>query len=243
MSNYGDATNLDNNNFHTLSSSLMINGGALCGIYLGFSLLRRIFDSIYSPRCQLAKMNKRFKRLPKDYMSLLSWLSPKVIIPSPSNPHEYVQLKGKVARREIINRTSLDTYMFLRMMKMLFSLFSLLCILSVGVLLPINYFGGNGKTGVDRFTMNNIKPGSKLLWAHVIYAMLFIMAMLGCIMSELSRYIRERRKYLRRVKDKTKSTTLLISTIPKGYNRQRELRNIFSNFRDGVADIYINMDL
>ncbi|KAJ1921397.1 hypothetical protein H4219_000714 [Mycoemilia scoparia] len=128
---------------------------------------------------------------------------------------------------------------------MLFKLFAYLCILSIGMLLPINYFGGNGQQGINALTLKNVKRGSNLLWGHIVYAMLFVSIVLYYIMRELQVYVKLRRRYLRtdNHSKKNKSRTILVNNIPKPMMDRIKLESLFSAFPEGVREVYLDRDV
>jgi calcium permeable stress-gated cation channel len=78
----------------------------------------------------------------------------------------------KVSDEEVIKRIGLDSYMFLRFMKMCTILFATFSIIGLPVLLPINSVNQGDGLGLEKFTIGNIRD-NKRLWAHVILAWLF----------------------------------------------------------------------
>ncbi|KAJ1678574.1 phosphate metabolism protein 7, partial [Spiromyces aspiralis] len=247
MVDYGAGIDPNNNNLQTLKSSLMVNGVTAAGIFMAFSILRTRLDYVYSPRSFLADDKKQFQKPPASgILSSFSWVYPKVIIPMTENGRRtYKILAGRELDREIIKRTSLDAYMFLRMMRMMFTVFALMCVPSVGLLLPLNKRGGNHQAGIDAYSMKNIERGNNALWAHVIYALVFVCVVVYNIINELSVYVQLRRNYLLSPEhaSSARSATVMVNSVPRELMDKRKLEKLFSVFPDGVKEVYLSRDV
>jgi len=132
----------------------------------------------------------------------------------------------------------LDGYFFQRYLLFLLRFFSLMAILILPTLLPLNYIGGrNGRDvrGLDRFAWPNIAHEQRY-WAHLTLAVLLVAVFCYMFYYELRHYIWSRQIYL----SCSKQTTVLINEIPKDMLNTCKLAEMYNIFPGGIKNIWIN---
>jgi len=128
----------------------------------------------------------------------------------------------------ILNNCSLDSYLFLRFLRIL----SVICLaggcIAWPILLPIHGTGGNGLKDLEKLTMGNVKLGTKF-YAHVVVAWLFFGFVLFMVVRECIFFINLRQAYLLspNYASRLSSRTVLFTCIPKPYVNERKLRELF----------------
>jgi calcium permeable stress-gated cation channel len=65
---------------------------------------------------------------------------------------------------EVLNRSSLDGFLFLRYLKLLCVICVFGCLLTWPILLPLHYYGGMGNRELDSLTFGNI---TEVKWCYV----------------------------------------------------------------------------
>ncbi|KAK9768857.1 phosphate metabolism protein 7 [Basidiobolus ranarum] len=208
-------------------TSLLFNLAVAGGFYVAYVIVHRLDDSIYEPRTYMVEKEKRPPKLPK---SPIAWL---------------VDVY-KTRDKTLLKRIGFDSYVFLRFMRLCLVLFSIMTVLSIVIILPVNYTGEGTATGLNRFNIGNINPAKKKgsFWTHVIFDYIFTGLVLYFINRETSIYIKLRQRYLmssEHQKDPVAST-ILVTGIPDELNNVEKLTNVFSLYPGGVKHVYINRD-
>ncbi|XP_067152964.1 calcium permeable stress-gated cation channel 1 isoform X2 [Apteryx mantelli] len=111
---------------------------------------------------------------------------------------------------EIQSKCGIDATTYLSFQRHLLVLLMLVCVLSVAVILPVNFSGdllGNNPTHFGRTTIANIPTQDRLLWLHSIFALIYFILTILC-MAHHSVHLeyRENEKVAR---------TLMVTRIPK----------------------------
>ncbi|KAJ2702937.1 phosphate metabolism protein 7 [Coemansia sp. IMI 203386] len=210
----------------TFVSSLVFNVAVAAAIIAAFCILRPRFKRVYAPRTYAVAKGKRS---PPIGASLFAWFS-KIM---------------EVRDDEIIARVGLDTYMFLRYMRSMFIIFTVLSILSAVTILPVNITGGGDAEGINILTMSNLPRKSPKLWVHLVFFMLFVIWVMYNIFGELSVYTRLRLWWLTSPKHSSKvgASTIMVSTLPEGLlSRDDKIRKMFDIFPGGVRQVIVNRD-
>lgn len=206
-------------------SSLILDGLIFLAMVGMFLILRRSQRRTYAPRTYIGTIpeEKRIQDLPK---GIFGWIKPLYDIP------------GNV----ILGKTSLDSYFFLRYLKMGMFVSFVGCIITFPILLPVNATGGAGKTGLDVVSFGNIdnKTHGGHYYAHAILAWIYIPFLLFTIYREMMHYTAVRHAYMMSPLycNRISARTLLISSVPKAYLSVPALLRLFDN----VARIWINTD-
>ncbi|KAJ1875947.1 phosphate metabolism protein 7, partial [Coemansia sp. RSA 486] len=210
----------------TFVSSLVFNVAVAAAIIAAFCILRPRFKRVYAPRTYAVAKGKRS---PPIGASLFAWFS-KIM---------------EVRDDEIIARVGLDTYMFLRYMRSMFIIFTVLSILSAVTILPVNITGGGDAEGINILTMSNLPRKSPKLWVHLVFFMVFVIWVMYNIFGELSVYTRLRLWWLTSPKHSSKvgASTIMVSTLPEGLlDRDDKIRKMFDVFPGGVRQVIVNRD-
>src|SRR5579871_5327158 len=90
----------------------------------------------------------------------------------PKGYFNWISAIWKIPDTYILTHESLDSYLFLRFLKLSAITCILGCPLTWLILLPINATGGNNYTQLDRITTSNINQPARYL-AHVFIAYLY----------------------------------------------------------------------
>ncbi|KAJ1963015.1 phosphate metabolism protein 7 [Dipsacomyces acuminosporus] len=226
MADSSDTANTSNS-VRPFVSSLVFNVALAAGFIVAFSILRPHFKRVYAPRTYAVEKGKRS---PVIGSAFFAWI-PAIL---------------KVPDEKIIQRTGLDTYMFLRSMRSMFIMFTVLGLLSAITILPANITGGNNNEGLSRLSMGNIKPESKKLWVHIVFFMIFVAWVVWNIFKELSVYIKLRMWWLTNQEhtNKVGSSTILVSSLPDNLvDKDDKLEGIFNVFPGGTKQIIVNRNV
>ena len=156
----------------------------------------------------------------------------------------------KTPNAELLSKCGLDSYFFLRYLRMLLKIFLPAAFVILPILLPINtnYNGGSSIQGssiqgLDKLGWQNYDPAhTDRLWAHLILAVLFLLWIFFVIFEELSGYIRVRQAYLTSPQHRLRAsaTTVLVTSIPRNFLTYEALDGLFDVFPGGVRNIWIN---
>jgi len=84
--------------------------------------------------------------------------------PLPSGWFNWIPAFYRVPDIEVLNRSSLDGYLFLRYLKLLCVICAVGCLLTWPVLLPMHRYGGAGSQQLDLLTFGNV---SNPMWYYV----------------------------------------------------------------------------
>ncbi|KAJ5718762.1 hypothetical protein N7488_004408 [Penicillium malachiteum] len=202
-----------------------------------FLALKDKLTRIYQPRTYLVPDRERMNPAPS---GLFRWISPVF----------------QTSDADLIQRSGLDTYFFLRYLRMLLKIFIPLTFLLVPVLIPINRVGGKGTslvegtngshytvTGLDQLSWSNVKPTqTHRYWAHLIMAIIVVVYVCAIFFDELRGYIRMRQAYMTSPQHRLRAsaTTVLVTAIPTEWLTFDALNNLFDVFPGGVRNIWIN---
>ncbi|GAO52607.1 hypothetical protein G7K_6680-t1 [Saitoella complicata NRRL Y-17804] len=231
----GSAAALSGTSLSSFVTSLAANAAIAATEIAIFCLIRGRIKRIYEPRTFIGPESKRAEPLPHDP---LRWIRPLILTPP----------------TDVIAKSGLDAYFFLRYLRMLVYLFGGGMLFVWPILLPINATGGNNTgqapagaevKGLDILAFSNVsRYHTKRLWAHLIVAWVFIIGTLFFIQHELAAFIRIRQAYLTTPQHRLRAsaTTILVSTIPEEYLDENALKKLFSCYPDGVRKVWLNRD-
>lgn len=153
-----------------LVTSIFVNAilGLLC--LLGFVIWRTQFG-IYTTREHVPGVKKRPAKLPTNgFNRVWSWMA----------------LVRSVSDKEFLASAGFDALVSVRVISYGIALFLPLTIFGIGVLLPVNYTGGNlAQESADadssnltiaflKMTISNIENGSPVLWVHCVFLFMFV---------------------------------------------------------------------
>ncbi|KAJ2775830.1 phosphate metabolism protein 7 [Coemansia javaensis] len=214
------------NSVSTFISSLAFNIVVAAAILVVFCVLRPRFKRVYAPRTYAVSKEKRS---PPIGAGVLAWVTAVL----------------RLREDKIIERVGLDTYMFLRYMRSMFVIFTVLSFLSLVTILPVNILGDVGATKMARLTIANVSPDSKRLWVHIVFFMVFVGWVMRNIFLELKVYSRLRVWWLTHPSHAAKvgASTIMVSTLPQSLaDSDDRIRSTFDVFPGGVRQVVANRD-
>ncbi|KAJ2850280.1 phosphate metabolism protein 7 [Coemansia brasiliensis] len=216
----GDASN----SIATFLSSLVINITVASIIFIIFCILRPRFKRVYAPRTYAVEKERRPEPVGN---GLFSWIPAALRAPD----------------IRIIEQSGLDTYMFLRTIRTMFIMFSVISIVSAGSILPVNILGTMRQTGLNSLSMGNVDPKSDWLWVHVGAFSIVVCWCLWTIIGELRVYTHLRMWWLThpQTSQKAGASTILLSHVPHNLTSdEKRLYELFSVFPGGVRQVFVN---
>ncbi|KAH6659524.1 hypothetical protein BKA67DRAFT_589500 [Truncatella angustata] len=198
----------------------------LAGVYFViFLFLRRSNRRWYAPRTYIGSLRES-ERSPNLDSGWFSWLGQVYKIPD-----SYA-----------LQHQSLDSYLFLRFLKVLTVIAFVGCCITWPVLFPVNATGGGGQTQLDILSYSNIGSSQKnRYYAHVFCAWLFYGFVMYMILRECIFYINVRQAFLLSpyYANRISSRTVLFTSVPDAYLDEARLRKVFG---DAVRRIWISGD-
>eukprot|EP00953_Heterococcus_sp_UTEX-ZZ885_P027763 14856-Heterococcus_DN1.PRE.1 len=111
----------------------------------------------------------------------------------------WIRSVTKVSDAETLRCVGLDTYMFLRFLRMCFKVTAVSAVVSLAVLIPVYITGKDStpaSTGYNTITMANIKEGGGRLWAPLVVYYFFVALMLSALWAEWKHFLPLRYKFL-----------------------------------------------
>ncbi|CAG8482795.1 1059_t:CDS:2 [Diversispora eburnea] len=129
-----------------------------------------------------------------------------------------------------------------RFMKMFTIIFMIFTIIGIGILLPINYIGQLGQSGLDQFTMGNVSDKNRLYF-HVGAAYIFTGIMLYMMYRETNIYIKFKHAYCttHEYQKSPRATTIYVPDIPSHLiHNEEEFKKLYNAFPGGVKKIWFN---
>ncbi|KZL83144.1 duf221 domain-containing protein [Colletotrichum incanum] len=188
-----------------------------------FWALRRRSLRVYSPRTILRDFfsHEQSAPLPKGW---LDWVKPFWAVPD----------------TEILNRSSLDAFLFLRYLKLISMICFVGCCITWPTLMAIHANGSGGLSQLDRITIGNVQD-PRIFFAHAIIAWIFFGFILFTIYRECIYYINLRHAYLLSpyYSKRLSSRTVMFSCVPPKYQDAARLRKLFG---DTVKNVWIPRD-
>ncbi|KAJ2729591.1 phosphate metabolism protein 7 [Coemansia sp. Cherry 401B] len=217
-----DDTQDTSSSIRTFVSSLVLNASVALLIFLAFSLLRPRFRRVYAPRTYA--INKSKRPLPVGN-GLFSWIPAALRVPD----------------TEIIKKSGLDTYLFLRSIRTKFIVFSVLSLASAASIVPVNVRGTMGQRGLNSLSMGNVDAKSDWLWAHVALFALAVAWTMRALIGELRVYMGLRMWWLTHPQTARRpgAAVVLVSDVPADMS-DKQLENLFEVFPGGVGQVFVN---
>lgn len=200
----------------TFLSSLVVAIG-IFGVQLAlFVLLRPRIKKLYEPRTYLVPPQQR---VASPGSGLLDWLTATV----------------RYDIEKVMDRGGLDSYFFLRFMRMLLWIFGVACCIILPILVPINATGSTADMlieprGMDNLSWSNIGPyKSSRYSAHLVMAIATVIVLLALFTYELNVYIEKRQRYLTKPSHQIRATatTILIKYVPSHLRSEKAIKSLF----------------
>ncbi|KAN0089694.1 DUF221 domain containing protein [Hyaloscypha variabilis] len=183
-------------------------------------VLRRKFVRVYSPRTILTSLepHERAQKLPSGWFN---WVIP----------------FWKTPDIEVLNRSSLEGYLFLRYLKVLTIICCVGLLLTWPILIPIHALGGMGSQQLDKLTFGNVAHPT-WLYAHALIAWVYFGFILYMVSRESVYFINLRQAYLLSpyYANRLSSRTVLFTCVPQQVLDERKLRRIFG---DTLKNVWI----
>ncbi|AOW03694.1 hypothetical protein B0I72DRAFT_15369 [Yarrowia lipolytica] len=214
----------------TFLSSLVV-AIVIFGIQLAiFILIRPRIKKLYEPRTYLVPPELR---VVSPGSGLIDWLTATV----------------RYDIEDVVDRGGLDSYFFLRFMRMLLWIFGVACCIIIPILVPINATGNTADmlsepTGMDNLSWSNIGPyKSSRYSAHLVMAIATVIVLLALFTYELNVYIEKRHRYLTKPSHQIRATatTILIKYVPAHLRSEKAIKNLFRNLGD-VKNVWFTRD-
>ena len=120
-----------------------------------FIVVRPKFPNIYFPRTYIGTIPEK-DRTPCQSRSYWDWIHTMKVVPD----------------KFALYHASLDSYLFLRFMRLLIFICIVGCLLTWPILLPINSAGGGSLNDLDKLAIGNVSQ-KKYLYAHAVIAWVF----------------------------------------------------------------------
>ncbi|KKA26105.1 hypothetical protein TD95_003119 [Thielaviopsis punctulata] len=204
-------------------------GSVVAGAYIVlFLFLRKSQHRWYVPRTYLGSL-REFERTPSLPSGWLNW----------------VGSFWKMPDTYVLRQQSLDSFLFLRFLKVCTAICFTGIILTWPVLFPVNATGGGHQQQLDILTMSNIDTGTKQgryrYLAHALMAWVFYGFVMFLILRESIYYINLRQAYLLSPQNATRisSRTVLFTSVPKKYCDEEKLQLVFG---DSAKNIWVVRD-
>ncbi|KAG5361440.1 hypothetical protein CJU90_2823 [Yarrowia sp. C11] len=221
---------LEGMSIQTFLSSLVV-AIVIFGVQLAlFVLIRPRIKKLYEPRTYLVPPKQRVS---SPGSGLVDWLTATV----------------KYDIENVIDRGGLDSYFFLRFMRMLLWIFGVACCVIIPILVPINATGNtkdmlSEPTGMDNLSWSNIGPyKSSRYSAHLVMAIATVIVLLALFTYELNVYIEKRQQYLTKPSHQIRATatTILIKYVPAHLRSEKAIKNLFRNLGE-VKNVWFTRD-
>ncbi|KAF4973650.1 hypothetical protein FSARC_128 [Fusarium sarcochroum] len=226
--NSGDARDTKPKSLSGMISTLvpvLVTSAIYIVLFLLFRLSNRRF---YAPRTYLGSLREH-ERSPQLPSGLFKWFG------------TFWKLPDAYA----LQHQSLDSYLFIRFLRICFTICFVSLCLTWPVLFPVNATGGNGMTQLEILSYSNIKiEDSKQrnrLYAHCFIAWLVYGFVIYTIMRECIFYISVRQAFLLtpQYAKRISSRTVLFTSVPKEYQDEARIRSLFN---DSVKNVWIPGD-
>ncbi|KAL5349219.1 phosphate metabolism protein 7 [Pseudogymnoascus australis] len=192
-----------------------------------FLILRRSHRRFYAPRTYLGTLrdNERSPELPS---GMFNWFG----------------TFWKIPDTYVLQTQSLDSYLFLRYMRILVAICFFGCIITWPVLFSVNATGGNGAQGLNMLAFGNLNKntdGKNRMYAHVFIGWIFFGFVQLMVCRESIFYINLRQAFLLSpvYANRISSRTVLFTSVPNIYLEEAKLRKVFG---DEVQHVWITRD-
>ncbi|KAA8634764.1 hypothetical protein SMACR_00750 [Sordaria macrospora] len=179
-----------------------------------FLILRKSNRRYYAPRTYLGSLREN-ERSPSLSSGLFSWFK------------DFWKIPDVYA----LQHQSLDSYLFIRYLRMAVTICFVGCCITWPVLFPVNATGGGDQKELDILTYGNIDRDTQYnrYYAHVFISWIFLGFVMYLIMRECMFYINLRQAFLISplYSQRISSRTVLFTSVPEPYLDEHKLRKIF----------------
>ncbi|ORX74323.1 hypothetical protein DL89DRAFT_280758 [Linderina pennispora] len=151
---------------------------------------------------------------------------------SASGPLAWISAALSVSDDKVIERVGLDSYMFLRSIRAMFFMFSVLSFLSVVTILPVNITAGGTATGLAVLSIGNVPPRAQSCGFHIVF--------FGVYTPVLRAWWLMRPEHTSTVG----ASTILVSTLPETMlESDARIKQTFNMFPGGVRQVFVNRNV
>ncbi|KAJ2688161.1 phosphate metabolism protein 7 [Coemansia spiralis] len=223
---FSDKSKDESNSLTTFLASLVFNIGVALVIFFAFCILRPRFRRVYAPRTYAVEREKRSQKIGD---GIFAWIPAILRIPD----------------EDIIRRSGLDTYMFLRSIRTMFIMFSVIAVVTCGALLPINILGTGGRRGLLQLSISNLSTDSYLIWVHIGIFALLVCWVMWSIVGELRLYTQLRMWWLTNPENSSRANAnmVLVTGVPeKLVKDEGRLADIFDVLPGGVRQVIVSRE-
>ncbi|SPO05832.1 related to A.thaliana hyp1 protein [Cephalotrichum gorgonifer] len=206
-----------------------ITGGAVSLALVGvFLILRSRSKRFYAPRTYLGSIpeSERTPALPR---GIFNW----------------VGAFWKIPDSQALKSQTLDSYLFLRFLRICTAICFVGLCMTWPTLFPINATGGNGQKQLDILSFSNINTkivaNRNRLFGHVLVGGIFYAFVLYMILRECIFYINLRQAFLLAPQNarRISSRTVLFTSVPEKYLDEARIRNMF---KDTAKRVWVTGD-
>ncbi|GJC78102.1 uncharacterized protein ColLi_00940 [Colletotrichum liriopes] len=227
--NRGEALNDDSGStISGLVSTLAVCAPIAVVYLIVFLILRRSQRRFYAPRTYLGSLRES-ERSPSLPSGIFNWFS-----------HFW-----KIPDIYALKHQSLDSYLFLRFLRICATICLVGLVMTWPVLFPVNATGGGTAKQLDILTYSNIdvtvSSGLNRLYAHALLGWLFYGFVMYLIMRECIFYINLRQAFLLSptYAKRISSRTVLFTSVPDAYLDEAKFKKLFS---DSIKRVWITGD-
>lgn len=202
-------------------TSLYFNGVIFVFLILGYELLRRKFPTIYQGRRHHVSADRQ-----RNIMDL----------PSGCVPINWIASVYQVSWKDVRESCGLDTYMFLRYIRMCCKIVTVTGIWAIIILWPVFALGNNGAEGFYYFSLANVPLDSSTLWVPAIFMWVFSFYVYYAMDSEYQHFTKHRMEFMGKGDpdvDKQYHYSLLVEEIPDHLRSDQALQAYFEHLFPG----------
>ncbi|SMY20903.1 unnamed protein product [Zymoseptoria tritici ST99CH_1A5] len=203
-------------------ASLITSAVLTAVIALLFCFLRPYNSVVYAPRAKHADSKHAPPPVSK---GLFGWLSPLV----------------KTKEKDLVEKVGVDAAVFMRVVRMLRNIFSILAVVGCGIIIPNNLLGSKqskvgSQVGANGF-FNRMTPlllyGQTRLWAYVVVTYLFTAVILYFLYINYVQITRMRREYYNSTdyQHSLHARTLLLTDLPKDLRSDEGIGRLVNEVR------------
>lgn len=138
-----------------------------------------------------------------------------------------------------------DAWVHVRLMYIMAILFIYSTIFAIGVLLPINYSGGNDLSEFDQLSVANITVGNQRYWAHLVYCYGFSFLAFYLLKQAWEQLLNIRMEWLKKqfLTNPLAVSSVLLHNLPPNITSESALRDRLElMFPDKVAGVWMGRD-
>lgn len=211
----------------TFVTSFITNAALLAIEVVAFSYLKDNLSRVYTPRTYLPPQDKRAEELPPG-----RW--------------RWILSVAFTSSRDIINKNGLDSYLFLRFLRLMIIIFGTFTVVTWSIILPVDAANINSQSdGLNKLSWGNIPNNETRRYAaHIVIVYLLTFFVLYLIRLEYFHFIEMRQAYLssRAYSHCPQARTVLLTSIPHDMCTEKSLRIWGAFIPGGIQNVWIYRD-